>query len=200
MTNATESVKTINPPVAETESGRSFLQRRLATRQQAFLLFSAVAVPVYSWAIFRFLERMTGWLYFHTIGEILSILAYVLLFALFESAVITILLLLLAAILPRSFFHRHLVSTGAMLFFIVIPGLIIFHYRFDDLRQMSRPLLLAGVAAYGLIALGLYLLVQRSQPLRRQLHNLAERLSVLTYIYVPLSLLALIVVLVRNLL
>jgi hypothetical protein len=189
--------------VVNSHSGEGVRERRfpfnsLVSKQEVFLAYSAVAFPVFSWAILQYLEKMTSWLYYLTIGEVLSLLAYALLFAWIESMLITSGLVLLAAILPGSLLRNKFVPLTMAMIVPLTLAAVIAHYFENNLRQMPFALLGGGIALYGIITVGFYLGVQRVPIVAKAFQQLADRISVLVYLYLPLSIVSLLVIIVRN--
>lgn len=176
----------------------TFPLKVLVSKQQAFLAFSVVAFPIFSWAILQYLERMTAWLYYLTIWEVVSLLAYALSFAFIESIVITLGLVILSALLPGFLFRHNFVPVVLAIILPVALAAIAFHTFEDNLRAISLPVLAAALILYGLVALALYLIVQRMPQVANRFQRLADRISILAYLYVPLSVVSLLVVIVRN--
>jgi hypothetical protein len=173
-------------------------KERLPAKRELVLVFAACAFPIYSWAIFQFLDRMTGWLYYLSLWEVLSILAYALTFALFETVVIFVGLTLLAWALPAPLFRRDFVAVGMVAIILASTSAIFVHYQEQALRGLSRPLLLGIALVLGVVALGIYMWVRRSERVAAIFRDLTERLSLFLYIYVPLSLVSIVVVVMRN--
>jgi len=170
-------------------AGRTFSRREL------FLVFAAVVLPIYSWAILQYLGKMIGWIYYLTIWDLLSLLAYVLSFAFLESALVTAGFLALAIVLPRALFRQKLVPLTMAMMLALTLGAVIYHYFEGQLRGflLAPVLLLCGV-----VIVILYLGVQRKPAVARRFHELAERASILLYLYIPLSALSVAVVILRN--
>lgn len=169
---------------------------RFPRRHEVVPVFATCAVPVFSWTIFWFLHRMPGWLPFLAPWRILGIFAYTQAFALLESLSILLVLILMAAILPVRLFRRKFVAVGTALMMSaalwIACGQIIL---IDNPNRL--PLWAALALAFTLLSC---VLVHRYPRLEQFLSSLADRLTVFLYLYVPLGLLGLVVVVSRNLL
>jgi hypothetical protein len=188
----------VNPQLAAGARERRFPFNSLVSKQELFLAYSAVAFPIFSWAILQYLEKMTSWLYYLTVWEVMSLLAYALLFAWIESMLITFGLVLLAAILPGSLLRNKFVPLTMAMMVPMTLGAVIAHYFENNLRQMPFALLGVGIALYGIVTVALYLGVQRVPVVARAFQQLADRISVLVYLYLPLSIASLLVIILRN--
>ncbi len=171
--------------------------KRIAPWRELMLVFAVCAFPVYSWSIYYFLERMPAWLYYLDSWEVLSIFAYTQVFAFVESLVITLGLLVVAALLPFCF-RCHFVAVASVLALLVTVAAVILQFNDDELRALALIPVLLTVGLMGSV-IGLLLLVYRQPQVQQRVEALAERLSVLLYLYLPLSLLGLVIVIMRNL-
>ena len=204
MTTETTTTGCVAEPTSAMERREGGGARaRFVTRQEFVRVLAAAAFPIYSWAIFQFLERMIGWLYYLTIGEVLSILAYTLVVAMAESVLVAGGLVVLAAVLPEVLLRRRFVVLGTTVVLAVMLaalGLHLLGYHKDVLRDMSPELMLALMVGFGLVLLAPYGLAQRSQRVRKALASFSERLLVLLYLYLTASIVGFVVVIVRNIL
>jgi hypothetical protein len=175
-----------------------FLQRRLPNRRDIGYAYGGVVFIVYSWALRGFFYQLSSLILYHALGDILPILSYMLALALLESLVVLISLLALAFILPSSWLIE---GFGYKAFLaVIVAGAAAVGLESYITRQLTNTFYLyAGLAASVAILLGLVLLIERLPPIKRMLVGLLDRLSLFTYIYVPLGILSLLVVLIRNL-
>lgn len=153
---------------------------------------------LYSWTMVWFFWKLPAWLFYLNGGEILSAGAYALVLNLLESVAALCLLVLVSLILPRRWFYDSFVARGTAL---AIAGLsfvmyVSFHFQTTEDYESGylKPwsLLVALV-----IVLLVVLLSNRIAMVRKDLEILADRATVLLYVYMPLSIVALLVVLVR---
>jgi len=173
---------------------------RWPTRREAWLLFAPCGFVVFTWAIFRLLEKLPSWLMHVTVGDLFGIGAYAMATALIESAFIWLILVLAAAILPQRLFRQHLISVGTALVLAAAAWAIVAHYSEQALRQMgpAKSVLWLGVILASLAVV--VLLVLRSARAQALLAGLTDRLSLLMLVYAPLGVAGLVVVILRNVL
>lgn len=174
-------------------------RERLVSRKEIWLLLAVAALPIYSWSIFFFLERFTGWLYYLSVWEIAGIFAYTQAFALVESLLIVAGVVLLALVLPRRLLRADLVPMGTAIILLSALWAIVAQYNDQILRELSPPMLLLWVGIYALSIVAAWFLLYRSRRVKQLMTSVAERVSILLYLYLPLSLLSLVIVLLRNL-
>jgi hypothetical protein len=143
---------------------------------------------------------MPGWLQFLDLWDVASIFAYTQAFALLESALVLLLLIGLCVVLPARFFKNKFAAQGCMAVSMMALWTAVFQSVSAEIRAWSIGEFLLW-SALSLTAIGVpCVLVYRSRRIERAIRALAERLTVLLYVYVPLGLLSLIVVIARNVL
>lgn len=176
---------------------------RLPDNEQILPAFSAIIFVVYTWSLYRMFFQLPSWLGYLSIGNVLSLAAYVLMFALVESLVILGVLLLFSAILPASWLRKDFAVQGSTLTGIAAFGAYLVQRKVGLLYKLSPEqllvnalLILAGLILILVISAFIY---QRLPLLRKWVHSLAERMTVFTYLYLPLGILSLAAVLLRNL-
>ncbi|HSM57161.1 MAG TPA: hypothetical protein VK879_13505 [Candidatus Sulfomarinibacteraceae bacterium] len=174
-------------------------KERLVSPKEVWLLLAVAALPIYSWSIYHFLERFTGWLYYLTVWEIAGIFAYTQAFALIESLLVVAGVVLMALVLPRRLLRADLVPMGAAVILLSTLWAILAQYNDQVLRELSLPILLLWAGIYLTTIIAAWFLLYRSRRVKQLIHSVAERVSVLLYLYLPLSFLGLLIVLLRNL-
>jgi hypothetical protein len=165
---------------------------------QVVPMFASCVFLVYSWSILTFLHRLPGWMLHLSIQEILGMFAYALASALVESLTIPFLLVVPATLLPARYFRDKFAAHGTLTMLVVAFWAVVFQYIYASTRKWdSHKMLLWSVLFLSSLLLS-WMLVQRLERLEKVLNWLGERLTAFLYIYVPLGLLGLVVVLVRN--
>jgi hypothetical protein len=143
-----------------------------------------------------------AWNNYLGLWDIVSILAYAFAFALAESLFVFSILALLRVLLPTPIVAKRFVSKATILALVNALWAIVFDYV-----ALSGTILLWKAPEYVLYAtlyvasIGVsWTLVHRLAPFAGQIEAFVDRLTVLLYIYIPLSVLSVIVVTVRNVL
>lgn len=158
----------------------------------------AVAVAmIYPWSISRFFWRLPSWLYYSSAGEIAVIFAYMMVVNLIESALVLLAPVFLSVVLPKKWFFDSFVTKGALLLSLSLGYVMYFDNQLNyqvpfplDLVYQT-PIILAVIFA-------LVFLLDWLGFLRKILLDLSDRLIVFLYISIPVSLISLLVILVRN--
>lgn len=176
-------------------------RNRLPPRRDLVLVLATVLFPVFSWSLIWFFQKMPGWQPFLGTWDILGILAYALAFALLESLIVLGLLVALAAILPARALRSRFVALGSTLVLVIAFWTIFFQLIFEPVILYWNGAEFALWFGLALVSIVLAVfMVHRSRRGQEIVSALAERLTVLIYLYVPLGLLGLVVVLARNIL
>jgi hypothetical protein len=148
---------------------------------------------LYGWTIYWFSWNLPSWLAFLPLYDIFGILAYALVTNLLESLAVLAVLILLAAVLPPSWFRdEFVVRAGFTALYFLIIGMYLLN-NFIPLMQLGRPFLITVA-----IFLPAQYLLGRIRVVQTGLNTMADRSIVFLYVSVPLSVLGLIVILVRN--
>jgi hypothetical protein len=192
--------------------------KRLPQRQDILYVFGGVVFIVYSWALRGFLYQLSSFIVFHPLGEIAGILAYMMALALLESVLVMVGLVSLAFILPRKWFLDGFVykaflaalvagiaSLGVQQFLTEKKAAIEFLSAGVELaqtrqaREYLNQLLYAGAGIAVTILTALILFFEHMPRLQKILLNVIERLQVFLYLYIPIGMLSLLVIFIRNL-
>jgi hypothetical protein len=173
----------------------NFIQRRLPERNEMFLALSMAAFLVFTWSLRALFFNFPAFMLSYTIGEILVISAYMMAFALLETVAAMLVILVLAIILPGVLLKEGF-SYKASFFFIGF-AVISIHLQFVMTNQPKISYLTLELGR----ALGIWLvpvlLVHYVEFLRRIVMDILDRLTIFSYIYFPLGLISLLVVIVR---
>ena len=184
------------------------LQGRLPARRDTLQVFGVILFTVFGWSIRGFLYKIPSFTLYFGLSSNLSILSYMLSFALLESGLVAGALLLLSMALPARFLKEGFAYKGCLITFTATTAMILFEswFRIDFFKDimagqyyMVPPLVIGLVLSVGLLLLLLWLFRAKPQ-LQKYVLYAAEQLGIFTYIYVPLGLIGLAVVIVRNIL
>jgi len=179
------------------------LRVRLPSRQQVFPVFSVILFIVFSWTLIREFFQVPSWMKYLNLGDILVITAYVLAFALFESLLVLGFIYLLALIFPVKIFRDKFIAQGCTLLLVAGVGAVLLQENIDLVYHLEvRELIFYPLV----ILLGLVILVyalafifDRLNAIPHLITIIADRMTVFAYVYVPLGLIALVVIILRNL-
>lgn len=131
--------------------------------------------------------------------DFLGVVAYTQSFALFETLLLSGVLLLALFLLPVEIVAKHRVSLAAGLIFVHAIWAIVIHYRYDAIRDMGVYQLIPWLLLYLISLLLVFVAVVRVEKLQRMVRATLERLEVLSYAYIFLDLICVVIVIARNL-
>lgn len=170
---------------------------RFPSLKQLAPVYSIIVVVVYGFSITRFFWRVPSLINYSTIGQVGVIFSYMLVVNLIESIILLSAPILLSLFLPSKWFYEQFVIKGILL---VSMGLGYAWYIASHINTVEPfPYILfrwSPVVFVGILLL-MFLLAQINF-LRRFLEWLAEQFEVFLLLSMPLSLIALVVVLFRN--
>jgi hypothetical protein len=171
------------------------------TRQEYFQLFLVAAFPVHAWAVLVFLQKTPNLVLPLNLYHMLGAAAYVLISALLESLIVFGLLFLLSILLPARLFRSRLIPIGTVVILLVSISAVFIHlhpvWRIETIRYS---LWAGGWALFGVVASipTVYWVGQRPW-LQTAIRSLADRLALVSQVYLFFDGLAILFVVIRNL-
>jgi hypothetical protein len=178
------------------------IKSRLPTRQEILPVFAVFAFFGFSWALYRMFWYVPSWLEYLSLWKVLTIAAYVLAFALVESIVMTGLIALFSLAFPPRMFKDHFVLQGCGLASLVSLASVLLQRKISLVYRLEIWQMILFPAGFLVFLVGFVLLanwlVRRFPVLLRLGNTLAERMTIFAYLYAPLGLLGLLIVIFRN--
>ncbi|MBI5933971.1 MAG: hypothetical protein HY867_09710 [Chloroflexi bacterium] len=163
-------------------------------------------MPVYAmglsilnfWMLGHFSWKLSGWVYFQRVSDLLVTLAYSFATTFLESAAVIFGIVLLAAILPRLWFGEAFVARGATLVLLGLGYVMFFAFQFQS--KTDYPTAMVNITPWALAGICALAYFAGRVPLaRRILESLADRFLIFLYIFLPLGILGLVTMILRNL-
>jgi len=173
------------------------LRRGWPTLGQLTPVYAVIVVLVFSWSLYRFFWRFPSWAFFATAGEIAVILAYMTSVNVLESLLVLLTPIVMSVLLPENWFHSRFVSRSVSLVALALAFLMYLDSQLQTYAPFPLELYRAAPLA-GVAVLWLVFVIDRVAILRRAVEALADRATVFLYVSIPLSLLAVATVLIRN--
>lgn len=156
-------------------------------------VFVYCALPIHLWAIVNMLRDVPSWLHYMKNTEIVGSVAYTLTFTLVETLIVFFIVLAVGMVLPKRWVpNTYATLSSVMLIELAIMAAILQHFI---LQYLPKRLLLAS---YLLILVLTVLTVPRFSKVRHYTRALAERLTVLTFLYIFIDIVGVIIVIARN--
>ncbi len=178
-----------------------FLKSKLPTRQEVLPVFSIIIFFVFTWTLYTMFYYLPSWLGDMYTRDILILSTYVFAFALLESLIVLGGMVVLALLLPARFFKDKFVAQGGFLAVLASLVAYLIHPKLGDAIPL-RLLYLVQISIITLIGTVILIvllsfLLDRLPGLTRIVNTIAEGMTIFAYIYMPLGLLSLFVVLFR---
>lgn len=179
---------------------------KLPERDELREVFNVVLFSVFGWSIRGFLFKMPSLTLYFGLKNNLAVLCYMLAFALVESLIVTGALVLISVLLPGRVLRKGFAYKGFLTVLVAWIALIVFQgfsqvNFFKDAQAnnySSVPPLVIGLVVTAAALVVLFWIFQRWPRFQKYLLTLVEQFGVFTYIYVPLGLIGLMVVIIRN--
>lgn len=179
----------------------NFFRKRLPERSEVYTVLGVVVFMVFGWSMWGFFYKVPSFILHFKVGQILAVFAYMMGVALLESLLVTLGLGLLSLLLPVGWFKNGFVYKS---FITVLTGAIALLWLENTIMAFNNKLPPADLllTAAG-ITLGAWVVLLLAFHYVKFLQNpvlfITDRVGVMAYLYIPLGILGLIVVLIRNL-
>ncbi len=157
-------------------------------------LFVFSAFPIHVWAIIIMFRSVPSWLFYMSQSDFIGSIAYHLTFTVFETLLAFIILLAMGFLIPRRWTPEPFLTLSSVL----IVELSIMAIVFQQLVLQYSSLHWMAVSCLIILAASLVILpkIPRLQQITR---ILAERLTILTFLYIFFDAIGVIIVIIRNL-
>lgn len=175
----------------------AFLKRRLPETKEIFLALSMATFLVFSWSLRSLFYNVPALLLSFLPGDILFIIAYMFAFALLESLAVTVGMLSLAVVLPGVILKDGFAYKAS--YFFIAMGILSVYLQFvmNNQPRINFLLIEIGKALAGWLAA--VALTRYVPPVQKIILELLDRITIFSYIYLPLGLISLFIVIFRNL-
>jgi hypothetical protein len=174
-------------------------KKRFPSVDQLMPVYAVIVTVVYAWSLLKFFWRLPSFLYSSTAGEIVVTYAYLNVVNFLESVVILLIPVALSFVLPDKWFYDRFTSKSVLLVSLLL-GYLVYLARHIIVEQPFPYTLMKWSPFFGLLILVLVFLLDRIILLSKIAESLANRLVVFLYVFIPVSLISLLVVLFRNVL
>lgn len=175
------------------------LRGRVPDKKAVLDVFYVCVLVIEAWALFNLLHEIPALRYRETPWDMIGIIAIVQLVTLVESLVVAGVLVFAAAVLPAFLFRQHFVAQAAISVLVSAAWAIAVHYNAQPTTTWPQSQRIIWGSLYVVTLLGGNLLLRRFKKIELGIQQLVESGTLLAQVYLSLSLLALVVVLVRNL-
>ena len=176
----------------------NIILNRVPSKSEVYASFGPIVFAVFSWSFRGFIHKLPSFLYYFSLGDILSILSYMMAVALLESLLFVLGLLFLAFIFPASWLRQGFVYKSFLFLAVGITAMILLQETMKK-NMTGFDFLLPGVLVSVAVLAVLIFLFHKAKLLQKPVELIVDRLGVFSYVYVPLGVISLVVVIIRNL-
>jgi len=182
------------------EKLKELFASRIPPLQDVLAVFSVIVFIDYSWMLYSSFYKLPAWIYSLSVGQILTVYAYAFIASLIDSLVV----LMAVMVFDFAFFflfrnqeeiRSRTILTSVIVLIFMIARLYLYGGNEDMSIFLSTKLWWYGAALF--IGLPLVVALPKLPRVNEILYKISEMLSVFLYIYLPLSVISLIVVLIR---
>ncbi|HKJ39434.1 MAG TPA: hypothetical protein VJ972_11710 [Anaerolineales bacterium] len=175
------------------------IKDQIPTLNMIVPVYAVISFVVYGWTLYWFVYEIPGLLNYLLLSEILVMYLYTLTVNLLESLIILFLSLALCVLLPKKWFYKGFVFRGTLL------SLFVTVYFFGLILRRSQIMVFSTnmvnwFPVFLLIAFLMIGLLEKIPFLKKMVESFADRMTVFLYINIPVSVLAVITVLIRSVL
>ena len=182
------------------------LMNRLPSKDELIPVYATILFPIYTWTIYRLLWNLPSWQKdLFSSWDMLVLGAYGLAFALVESLTVLGFILFLSVILPRKYLRDKFVAQGSAVLWAFFTLAVAAQYGIASvvflnwsIKQFAITSAFIVVLSILLLTVGPYFLIYRFKKLEVFFTSLADRMTIFLIIYLPLGILSLILIIVRN--
>jgi hypothetical protein len=173
-------------------------RRRFPNRQEIFKAFAVCVFLVQIWSIYNVWHAVPSWVLAMDAWTLVGTIAYTQAFALFESLLVMILMVLMAVILPGKWYRERFVAQSSIAIILAAAASVLAHFYGQDWGMWNTRGFLTWLGILFCLIVVAFLLVYRFKGLQRGLEALADRLIILSSVYIAIGLVSLVLVLIRN--
>jgi hypothetical protein len=178
---------------------------RLPAKKELVRLFMAVAFPIHAWSILMYLRRVPAYQGRMDTATMVGVFAYAQAFALIETAIVTVIVILLALSLPKVFRKRSWTTQGTALTLVAFIWMLPTHYSIRQRIMQFLPgivvqsmVIFIWLLSFAGAAIRSQALLRSNVRLNARFGALIDRLLPLSAFYLLLDAASILLVLFRN--
>ncbi len=171
--------------------------KKIPKLEQIAPVYAVIVMLVYPWTIIRYFWKLSSWALFTSLGDLANYFAYMMALNFLESIIILLAPLLLNMILPPKWFYDRFVTRGVSLVLLGLGYLILLNRNMNALDPFPWDMIRL-IPIVAVVILILVFLIDRIPFVPRILDELSNRALVFLYVSIPISVISVLVVLIRN--
>jgi len=172
------------------------LRKKIPPLHEILALYATVVFLIYGWASITFFWKVPSWLYFLSPGEIAAILSYTFASSLLECTIILLIFLFASLVLPTKWLYNKFAVRGSLIVYSVTFWVVLF--TLNSLIQLptTSDVITFGIGVLVTSVLAI-LLAERFSFVQRLVITVGNRLTIFLYLWLPLSLVGILVIILR---
>lgn len=173
------------------------IRNRLPQRHEISYVLATSVFVVFSWSLRGFFDDLPSFLQNQRPGVIFGIFSYMMAFALLESLLLTGMFLLVSILLPSKWYRDGFAYKSFLIIFVITITSI----RLQSFLNNQWPSIGALLPSFGIAFLFLALLILLAHfflPFQKLLMEVEDRLQIFLYVYIPIGILGILTVAIRN--
>ncbi|GAB4565928.1 MAG: hypothetical protein Fur0017_03880 [Anaerolineales bacterium] len=178
----------------------TFFKDRIPQIQQIIPVFAVTCMMFFGWTTFRFAQKLSSFLLYLQVDEIISVYSYALVTDFLESLIYIIVIVAIGFVLPKRLFRESFIARGSLLSLLGIGYLMYLAIVIGQSKSMEFPWdIVAWAPAWTLGILLTSITLPVFTPLKSVIESFADRAIIFLYILVPLSALSALIVIINQL-
>jgi hypothetical protein len=170
---------------------------RFPNRERILPVYAVIVFIVYGWTLIKFFYQLPAWLFFLTLDEITGILITIFLHGFLESLLVIGAFVMLSALLPSSWMKNNFVVTGSLSALLIYLSIGLYlHFTTEKDFLMYFPY---WIIATLMLCAAIAMIVSRFDRAKRIVESTADRFLIFLFVQIPLTAIALIAFVIRNL-
>ena len=179
------------------------LKQKLPAFEQVLPVFSTILFIVFSWMFWQFFIQVPSWLFYMDAVKLLIMFAYVVSFSLIECLMLMGFIIVLCVVFPIGHFKEKFIAQGTIQVFLISLITYVIRQKIELFQKFEIwKLAIIPLAALAIILVSTLIfskVFNRFSLARRFFDKLADRMMIFTYLYLPLGVAGLVIIVIRNL-
>lgn len=173
----------------------------LPQKSQVVRVFLTIIAPIYLWALIIFFRELPSYIMRLSTWDILGIFSYVLLIALTDALLLTLVLIIITIFLPLGMLQERFVSTATVLGYMAVIAFLPFVLQngYSMIALYASKSWFWGLWFIVIVAVSVFLLFLnvRSSRFRQTVLAFVDKVAVLSTVYLFVSAVGIVVILAR---
>jgi len=172
------------------------LRKKIPPLHEILTLYATIVFLIYGWAIITFFWKVPSWLYFLGLGDIAAILSYTFASSLLECTIILLIFLFASLVLPSRLLYNKFAVRGCLIIYSFTFWMVLFNLISLIQLPTTSDVITFGIGVLVTSVLAM-IVAERFSFVDRLVITLSNRLTIFLYLWLPLSLIGILVIMLR---